>query len=409
MRGNASCSSNCRRSPRSTPGEDDDRTTLCPGAAARNSTRRLRNTLRVTSRHGAPAGRARPPRVPAGCPRRSLVRTDCVGDGRRHPAVEDRSGPQLRGDRAGARAAGPHRRAGIRFSAKEDITVDINKLTQKSQEALAEAQSIATRMGHIEVDGEHLLMALIDQPEGLVPRLLDQAGADTAALRADLDRELNRRPKVSGPGAPPGQVSITARLAKVLEAAEREAKRLKDEYVSVEHLVIALAAEGTSTAAGRIFANNGVTRDSFLGALTKVRGNQRVTSATPEGAYEALEKYGRDLVAEGRAGKLDPVIGRDAEIRRAIQILSRKTKNNPVLIGDPGVGKTAIVEGFAQRSVRADVPEGLRDKPIFALDMGALVAGAKYRGQFEARFKAVLAEVAPAQRRILLFLDRPHT
>jgi ATP-dependent Clp protease ATP-binding subunit ClpB len=285
--------------------------------------------------------------------------------------------------------------------------MDPERLTQKSQEALHDAQTKALRHGHTEIDVEHLLLALLDQPDGLVPRLLARVDVDVDALRAGVEQALERRPRVSGSGG--GQATVSRALGLLLDDAQQEAARLKDDYVSVEHVLLAMIAGGSRTGAGRLLAEHGVDRDRFLSVLTEVRGSQRVTSATPESSYEALEKYGRDLVAEARQGRMDPVIGRDEEIRRVIQILSRKTKNNPVLVGDPGVGKTAIVEGLAQRVVRGDVPEGLRDRTVFSLDLSSLLAGAKYRGEFEERLQAVLTEIKAAEGRILLFIDELHT
>ncbi|WP_072908656.1 ATP-dependent chaperone ClpB [Malonomonas rubra] len=287
--------------------------------------------------------------------------------------------------------------------------MDLNRTTQKVQEALQAAQALALRFGHAEIDGEHLLLALCEQQDGLTPRLLQKLQVPLEEVSGGLRKELESRASISGPGADSGQLYASRRLGNLLLQASEEAKQLKDEYVSVEHILLAVAAEGERTAAGRLLQKLKIDRNRMLQGLTEIRGNQRVTSQDPEETYEALAKFGRDLVEEVKSGKLDPVIGRDEEIRRVIRILSRKTKNNPVLIGEPGVGKTAIVEGLAHRIVRGDVPEGLKGKTVYSLDMGALVAGAKYRGEFEERLKAVLKEIHDSAGRILLFIDELHT
>ncbi|MCI0545851.1 MAG: AAA family ATPase, partial [Candidatus Rokubacteria bacterium] len=286
--------------------------------------------------------------------------------------------------------------------------MDPNRLTEKAQDAIRQAQSLAQRHGHQQIDVEHLALALLSQEGGVAARVVEKAGGDPAALAQRLEQAIGRMPRVSGPGASPGQVYVSPRVDEVLRNAEAIAQRMKDEYVSVEHILLALAGLKDGPVA-EAFRSAGVQEAKLLEALAAVRGGQRVTSANPEGTYEALEKYGRDLTALARQGKLDPVIGRDEEIRRVIQILSRRTKNNPVLIGPPGVGKTAIVEGLAQRIVRGDVPEGLKGKRVVTLDMGALIAGAKYRGEFEERLKAVLKEIADSDGQIITFIDEMHT
>src|SRR6267143_3898005 len=287
--------------------------------------------------------------------------------------------------------------------------MDLTKFTEKSQAALMEAQNIATSNQHQAVDVEHLLLALLEQEGGLVPRLFEKAKVAPDLLKGKIEEELNRIPRVSGSDTTGQGVYVTQRLNKLLVKAQDEAKKLKDEYVSVEHLLLAMFDEPATTGIGRIFKALNIRSDDLLKALTEVRGNQRITSANPEATYEALEKSGRDLTKLAQQNKLDPVIGRDAEIRRCIQVLSRRTKNNPVLIGEPGVGKTAIVEGLARSIVAGDVPDSLKDKRLVGLDLGSLIAGAKYRGEFEERLKAVLQEITKAQGQIILFIDEIHT